>query len=487
MSAGAGAADGVIYRDPVAQPGTVDAAAVRSHLGRIVGPTHVLTGDLASGYEVDWTGRFGGPSLCVIRPGSADEVSGVLSFLYGSGIGVVVQGGNTGLVGGGVPGPTQPPAVILSTRRLDRIGEVDDLSGQVTAEAGVTLGTLQRHASAAGWHYGVDLAARESATIGGTVATNAGGTHVIAHGMTRAQVTGVAAILPDGTALSHLGGLVKDNTGYDIAGLLCGSEGTLAVITSVRLRLHRPSPPVTVGLVGVPDYRAALALMAQARARAATGSALLAAEVIDETGLRLVMDLTGLPWPLRHHHRLVVLLEVADGGDASGLPFTDDDDAVVGCDAVARARLWEYRERQSEAFSALGVIHKLDVSLPLPVLADGAEGLCELVAQYPGVTEFGVFGHLGDGNLHVEIAGPSPDDRAIDRAVFAYVADRGGSISAEHGVGRAKAADLHLCRPAAQVAAMAAVKHAWDPQWQMNPGVIFAQPPGEQARPQVSD
>lgn len=457
----------------------MDAAAVHSQLGRIVGATHVLTGDLAAGYQVDWTGRFSGPALCVIRPGSADEVRAVLALLFGSGIGVVVQGGNTGLVGGGVPGPSQPPAVILSTRRLDRIGEVDDLSGQVTAEAGVTLGTLQRHASAAGWHYGVDLAARESATIGGTVATNAGGTHVIAHGMTRAQVTGVAAVLPDGTLLSHLGGLVKDNTGYDIAGLLCGSEGTLAVITAVRLRLHRPSPPVSVGLVGVPDYRAALALMTRARARTSEGSALLAAEVIDQTGLRLVMDLTGLPWPLRRHHRLVVLLEVADGGDASGLPFTDEDDAVVGCDAMTRTRLWEYRERQSEAFSALGVIHKLDVSLPLPVLADSAEGLCALVAQYPGVTEFGVFGHLGDGNLHVEIAGLPPDDREIDRAVFTYVTDHGGSISAEHGVGRAKVDDLHLCRPAAQVAAMAAVKQAWDPQWQMNPGVIFPTPAGD--------
>lgn len=438
-------------------------------LADIVGPAHILTGDLAAGYEIDWSRRFGGPSRCVVRPGSTAEVSEILSLLCREGIPVIPQGGNTGLVGGGVPAPSGEAPVIVSLRRLDWIDPIDPLAGQVTAGAGATLGAVQRHASEAGWEYGVDLAARETATIGGTVATNAGGIRVIAHGMTRAQVAGVEAVLPDGTVISHLAGLAKDNTGYDLAGLLCGSEGTLAVITAVRLRLHRPAGATTVGMVGVPDYAAALEVMARARAR----TVVLAAEVIDAVGMSLVTAITDLAWPLRDPHPLVVLLEVADGGDATGLPFTDDDDAVVAVEARDRARLWEYRERQSEAFSSLGVIHKLDVSVPLARLAACAAELADLVRAHPQVTAFGVFGHLGDGNIHVEIAGPAPDDLAIDHAVLAHVASHGGSISAEHGVGRAKAQELHLCRPAAQVGAMRAIKAAWDPRGIMNPGVLL--------------
>jgi len=446
------------------------ASVIADDLRRIVGDAHVLTGDLATGYEVDWSRRFGGPSLCVVRPGSTAEVSAVMRCLHQAGIAVIPQGGNTGLVGGGVPGPQGPPAVILSLARLDWLDPVDPLSGQVSVGAGATLGAVQRHADQSGWQYGVDLAARDTATIGGTVATNAGGIRVIAYGMTRAHVVGIEAVLADGTVISHMQGLAKDNTGYDLVGLLCGSEGTLAIITAVRLRLLHQHPPTTVGLVGLAGYPQALDLMARAR----TTGALLAAEVIDAVGMDLAMRVTGLPWPLQQRHRLVVLLEVADGGDASGLPFSEDDDAVIAIEASDRARLWEYRERQSEAFSSLGVIHKLDVSVPLPRLAQCADELAELVGGYPQVTAYGVFGHLGDGNIHVELAGPAPDDLAIDRAVLAQVARHGGSISAEHGVGRAKAADLHLCRSPEQIAAMRAIKAAWDPHGLLNPGAIFA-------------
>lgn len=438
-------------------------------LADIVGPAHVLSGDLAAGYEIDWSRRFGGPSRCVVRPGSTDEVSAVLSLLSREGVPVIPQGGNTGLVGGGVPAPSGEPPVILSLRRLDWIDPIDPLAGQVTAGAGATLGAVQRHASEADWEYGVDLAARDTATIGGTVATNAGGIRVIANGMTRAQLAGIEAVRPDGTVISHLAGLAKDNTGYDLAGLLCGSEGTLAVITAVRLRLHRPEGATTVGLVGVADYAAALEVMAQARDR----TRVLAAEVIDAVGMRLVTSVAGLPWPLQGPHPLVVLLEVADGGDASGLPFDDDDDAVVAVEAGDRARLWEYRERQSEAFSSLGVIHKLDVSVPLASLARCATELASLVGDHPDVTDVGVFGHLGDGNIHVEIAGPAADDLAIDHAVLAHVARYGGSISAEHGVGRAKAHELHLCRASEQVRIMRAIKAAWDPDHILNPGCLL--------------
>ena len=438
-------------------------------LVRIVGDAHVLTGDLAAGHEIDWSRRFGGPSMCVVRPGSTIEVSEVMRVLSQQHVPVIPQGGNTGLVGGGVPGSAGPPPVIVSLTRLDWMNPVDELSGQVSVGAGATLGAVQRHASAAGWQYGVDLAARETATIAGTVATNAGGIRVIAHGMTRSHVTGIEAVMADGTILSHMKGLAKDNTGYDLVGLLCGSEGTLAIITAVRLRLLQPDGATSVGMIGVADYAQALAIMARARA----AGRVLAAEVIDAVGMDLVMQVAGLPWPLQQRHRLVVLLEVADRGDASGLAFDVDDDAIVALDARDQGRLWEYRERQSEAFSSLGVIHKLDVSVPLPNLAACASELADLVGTLPDVIAYGVFGHLGDGNIHVEIAGPAPEDLAIDRAVLAHVASYSGSISAEHGVGRAKASDLHLCRSAEQIAAMRALKGAWDPQGVMNPGVIF--------------
>jgi len=179
------------------------------------------------------------------------------------------------------------------------------------------------------------------------------------------------------------------------------------------------------------------------------------------------------PWPLERRHPVVALLEVVDGGDASGFVDLDDADVVVGLDASERARLWEFRERQGEAFSSLGITHKLDVSVPLPDLAACADELKAIVGSFPDVEVFGVFGHLSDGNIHVEIYGPPADDYSSDLAVLECVARFGGSISAEHGVGRAKAAELHLTRSASEMAAMKAIKRAWDPDGLMNPGVIF--------------
>ncbi|MCX6415605.1 MAG: FAD-binding oxidoreductase [Actinobacteria bacterium] len=451
----------------------IDEHPVVSQLREIVGPGHVLTAtELVAPYATDWTRRFSGPCLAVVRPGSTAEVARVVAACAEANIAMLPQGGNTGLVGGGVPathpGPMGLP-VIVSLRRLSHISEVDQLSGQLTAGAGALLGDVQRHAAAAGWMYGVDLAARDSASIGGTVATNAGGIHVIAHGMTRAQLTGIEAVMPDGSVVSHLEGLLKDNTGYDLAALLCGSEGTLGIITAVRLRLHRPPGRTSVALIGSPSYASALELMSSAT------SQVLAAEVIDDTGMDLAGKVTGLTWPLAQRWPLVVLLELIDGGDGSGFEslLDDESDAVVACDAAERARLWEYRERQSEAFSSLGIVHKLDVSVPLASLAQCADELRSVVDAFSDVTVFGVFGHLADGNIHVEIAGPDADDTRVDHAILECVARYGGSISAEHGVGRAKAGELHLCRSAPEFAAMRAIKRALDPAGLMNPGVLL--------------
>ena len=449
------------------------ASALHGELAGAVGASHVITDPaLMEQYVVDWSRRFSGPALAVVRPGDTSEVAAVMRICRAFGVPVLPQGGNTGLVGGSVPAAhSDRPPVVLSTRRLDALGDVDHLSGQMSAGAGATLGDVQRHAAAAGWYYGVDLAARDSATIGGTVATNAGGIHVIAFGMTRAQLVGIEAVLPDGTVVSHMAGMLKDNTGYDLASLLCGSEGTLGVITGVRLRLHRPAGRTSVALIGCPTYADALGLMHSA---VAPGVRLIAAEIVDDQGMELACRATGNPYPLEGPHPVMLLLEIVDGGDASGYVGLDDRDVAVGLDASERARLWSYRESQGEAFSALGVAHKLDVSVPLPYLAECSDRLHDLVGSYPGVTHFGVFGHLADGNIHVEILGPAPDDKAVDLAVLECVAEYGGSISAEHGVGRTKSAHLSLCRSAAEIAAMRAIKAAWDPDGRMNPGVLFA-------------
>lgn len=483
-------------------------------LAGIVGPEHVQTDpDVIAGAVQDWTGRFRGEARAVVRPGSTAEVAQVLAACSNAGVPFVPQGGNTGLVAGAIPTPVSDPdqvPVIVSTTRMTAITDVDAQAGELVAEAGATLAQVQAAARSAGWEYGVDLAARDSATIGGTVATNAGGIRVVAYGMTRAQVLGIEAVLPDGRVIEHLAGLPKDNTGYDLGGLLIGSEGTLGVVTRVRLALHRPVVKRTVAMVGCASVEQAQLLV---RAQQHAGLRLLAAELIDRLGMHLVEQQFGLEWPLQREWPYVLLLEVAgdelalDGLAADGSPHAgtsedaghgravrapagpgagpgaewaeEDLDAVLALDAADAARLWRYREEQTNAVQHLpGVIHKLDVSIPHGRIAEFLDALprtVEAVARTRGmdVPQFTVFGHLGDANLHLEISGFAADDAEIDDAVFALVAGFGGSISAEHGIGRAKAYALHLSRSANEIAVMRAIKDAIDPQHLANPGAVL--------------
>src|SRR5215471_20536964 len=266
------------HRQPWGDALTVELPAnLLRQLAAVVGQSHVLTGDAAAGYAVDWTGGFTGQAPAVLRPGGTAEVAAVLGLCTDAGVAVVPQGGNTGLVGGGVPLHGE---VVLSLARLDRLGPVDLDAGQVSAGAGVSL---QRVADAdPGLDLGVFIASRHSATVGGAVATNAGGLRVLRYGPMRAQVRGVEAVLADGTVVSHLAGLVKDNTGYDYPGLLAGSEGTLAVVTAARIQLiPRAAGPVTViiGLDGPGEVHA----MAREALRTAPG--LLSAEFFTRAGL----------------------------------------------------------------------------------------------------------------------------------------------------------------------------------------------------------
>jgi len=448
-----------------------DSAVLLESLREIVGPEHVLTdSDVVAPYVTDWTRRYSGPCVSVVRPSSTQEVSQILALCCSVGQQVLIQGGNTGLVGGSVPSDSSMAPVVISTRRLSWLGPVDELTGQITAGAGALLSSVQAAALKTGWIYGIDLAARDSATIGGTVATNAGGMNVIAYGMTRGQIVGIEAVLADGTVISHLGGLLKDNTGFDLAALLCGSEGTLAVITAVRLRLHRPAARTSMALVGCSSYSDALALMSAAAGQ----SQLIAAEVVDSMGMSLVDSALGLTSPLAASWPVVAFLEVADGGDASGLAIALDRDAVVALDHVDQARLWALRERQSEVYATLGVVHKLDVSIPLARMQEVLDSLSALLLDDPAVQMFGFFGHIADGNIHIGFTGPAADDARVDHLLLERVAAAGGSISAEHGIGRMKVDSLHLVRSDAEIAVMRAIKTAWDPAGILNQGILFS-------------
>lgn len=422
-------------------------------LTSVVGAGHVVTDPgLRAAAEVDRTGRWRGSARAVVRPGSAAEVAAVLAACAAAGVPVVPQGGNTGLVGGAVP---YGGAVVLSTARLTALEPVG-ADGTAVVGAGATIAAVQRHAAAAGWQLGLDWAARDTATVGGAVATNAGGLRVLRWGAARAQLVGAEAALADGTLLSRVAGPLKDSTGYDLAGLFCGSEGTLGVLTRVRLRLVAPLPAGrAVALVGVRSIAAAQALLAGVRRLD-----LAAAEVFGAAAL----DLLDLPAPLPDRWPVHVLLETVGTIEDLADALAAAGDAVLAGDAADRARLWRYREELSPAVSRAGVPVKLDVSVPAERLAAVWDAL-----DTPGTV---LFGHLAEANLHVNVLGATDEEAVADR-VLRLVAAAGGSISAEHGIGRAKTRWLHLTRSPAELAAMRAVKDALDPGGILNPGVLL--------------
>jgi len=439
--------------------------ALLRDLAAVAGGPHVLTGDATAGYAVDWTGRFRGDPPAVVRPRDTAQVAAVLALCSGAGIPVVPQGGNTGLVGGGVPVHGE---VVLSLARLDRLGPPDVEAAQVTAGAGVTLSQVA--AAAPGLDLGVLIASRDSATVGGAVATNAGGLRVLRYGPMRAQLRGIEAVLADGTVLSHLSGLVKDNTGYDYPSLLAGSEGTLAVITQARLRLVPRARDLVTVLCGFPTLGE---LHTSARLAAARVPGLLSAEFFTAAGLDLLISRAGLAPPLAAPAQAYLLLEADGPGALDDLAaVAGDHPAAVAQSAADRARLWAYRERHPEAAGFLGVPLKLDVSVPAARWVELAEGVAGVVAGVdPGATVI-TFGHVADGNVHVNIVPGAPPDGRHEDAVFSFVASLGGSISAEHGIGALKARWLPLARSEAERELFARIRGAFDPAGILNPHVL---------------
>ena len=443
-------------------------------LRAVVGVGHVLVDPgMTASYESDWTGRYRGQAGCVVRPADTAQVAAVLRACSDMGAQVVVQGGNTGLVGGAVPAGGEG---LLSLKRLTSLNEIDRTAGQVSAGAGVTLAALQRHAQSADLDFGVDFAARDSATVGGLVATNAGGIRVLRYGSMRAQLLGAEAVLADGSVLSRMAGLVKDGTGYDLVSLLAGSEGTLGVITQARLRLVPRLRARCVALLAMADAEAAIALLPGLRVRLPQ---LSAAELLFAPGITLVRRHASLPAPFAQEHPAYLLLECSDAtdptdamvdavGEADGLL-----DATVASDTAGQRALWAYREQHTESINAEGVPVKLDVSVPVGRLGELVQRLEPTIRSVAAHARSIVFGHAHEGNLHVNVLDTGPLAEQVTEAVLHLVAELAGSISSEHGVGRQKIAYLPLSRSATEIAAMRAIKDALDPKGVLNPGVLL--------------
>ncbi len=447
-----------------------DLASALGPRGLVTDPEQIMS------YTTDWTGRWSGAAAAVVRPHDVDEVRSVLEIADRHGTAVVPQGGNTGLVGGSVPRRGQRRQIVLSLAGLGGLELVDAGAHVLVAGAGTTLAEAQAAASGIGRHVGIDLAARDSATLGGMLATNAGGMHVIRYGPMRARVGGVEAVLADGTVISQLSGLVKDNVGWDPVGLLAGSEGTLAIVTKVLMRLE-PAPAHRVtALVAVRGIAGAVALVDGPLRRLAS---LEAAELTLADGMELVTSQFGLPSPIGSAARPSAWLTVDAASDtdptdelAGALDDPSVIDVAVASDAAARGRLWAYREMHTDAVSHLGVPHKLDVSVAPPRLADLLDELPGVVDRVAPGARLIAWGHVADGNVHVNVVGPPPDEDAIDDAVFRLVLGLGGSISAEHGIGIAKRRWLRLSRSPGTLDLMARVKAALDPHDLLNPGVL---------------
>lgn len=440
------------------------AAPLLAGLAEVVGPRHVMTAAAeVAPYTTDFSGRFHGETAAVVQPGTVGEVAEIVRLCRREGVAVVPQGGNTGLVGGGVPVDGE---VVISLRRLDRADPVRPQSGQWTGGAGVSLAAVHRAAAQAGWAYGVDFASREWCTVGGTIATNAGGLRVLRYGDTRAQVVGVEAVLGDGSVVSHLGGLIKDNTGYHLPSLLCGSEGTLGIVTAATLRLVPPPERRITSLLAFDSIDRAVTAACVLRREVRT---LEAVELFLANGLDLVCAVHGLPLPFATRHVAYLVVEAAEEAPSDAAA-----DAVAVSGAAERAEVWRYREGHTMAVNTLGPPHKLDVTLPAHELAEFMH-TAPLVAAAaaPVPVRTWMWGHAADGNVHVNVTGLAPDDERVDEAVLRLVAELGGSISAEHGIGRAKRLWLGLNRTHAEIAAFRAIKRALDPDGVLNPNILL--------------
>lgn len=462
------------------RPLTVEALA-RALAPVLDAPGFIPGAEAGDRHRRGWGGAVGNP-LAVVRPATPEAVAAAMRILGGLGHPVVPQGGMTGLVKGGVPVDGE---IVLSTERLTAIEAIDPDAMTARVQAGVPLQTLQEAAEAQDLFFPVDVGARGSAAIGGMISTNAGGNRVLRYGMMRASVLGLEAVLADGTVVSRLTGLVKDNAGYDLKHLFVGAEGTLGVVVRATLQLQpRPASRATA-LVSVPTFADVVALLRAGRR--GLGPMLGSFEAMWPGYWRLVAhDLKLGSDPFAGRGGILVLVEALGFGPVEAEPaletvLAETVAAIPGADAVLARSIadanafWHLRDAASEAALAIAPYLAFDVSLPLARMGDWVAAI-EPALRARGLTRIQIYGHLGDGNLHLTIGG-LPAEAAFAEAIEDLVAEtvgaRGGSISAEHGIGRSKKRHLGVCRSEAEIALMRRLKAAVDPDWMLSPGRIF--------------
>ena len=459
-----------------------------------VGPGQVLSDGDLSAWELDWRKRYRGRALAVVRPGSADEVAAVLRACAQHGASVVPQGGNTGLVGASVP-DASGTQVLLSLARLNRIRAIDRANLTLTAEAGCVLQTVQEAAAAQDLLFPLSLAAEGSCTIGGNLATNAGGTQVLRYGNARELCLGLEVVTPDGEIWEGLSGLRKDNTGYALRDLYIGSEGTLGVITAATLKLSPQPAARMTALASCASLAAATELLQLAQAR--LGAGLTGFEVMNAFSLALVAKhFPQLRQPLAADPATpwTVLLEQSDNeseAHARGLFESLLEaalergliaDAAVAESVAQSKAMWHLRESIPLAQAEEGPNVKHDIALPISRIAKFVAATdTALMQAFPGIRLVD-FGHLGDGNLHYNVQAPlgvaaaeflREHEHAVNTLVYDAVGRCGGSISAEHGIGALKRDELAQRKSPVALALMRSIKRALDPQGRMNPGRLL--------------
>ncbi len=471
------------------KPPAVTDPSLLARFAAIVGEKYAITDPQAQApYLVEMRDLYHGLTPMVLRPASVPEVSRILKLANETGTPIVPQGGNTGLVGGQVPLHNE---IVLSLTRLDRIREVDATSNTMLCEAGVTLQHAREAAAAVDRLYPQLLPSEGTCTIGGNLATNAGGTAALAYGVARAHVLGVEVVLADGRILDDLNKLKKDNTGYDLKNLFIGAEGTLGVITAAVLRLVPRPRAVETAFVGVPSPQAALALLGIATEHAAEG--VTSFELMARAGVEIVLRFaSGCRDPLSTPHPWYVLIELSSQ-QRQGLRGVMEEiltegatrgavsDATIADSIEQTKLLWRVREMFGEAQRHAGGSIKHDVSVPVAAVpAFIAEADAAVKALIPGALPL-PFGHLGDGNIHYNVTQPPGADKAaflkrwddVNAAVFAVVKKYGGSISAEHGVGVMKRDLLPAVKDPVALDLMRSLKHLLDPNNILNPGKVL--------------
>ena len=463
-------------------------ADVLARLAAIVGPRGLV--DDATPFCRSFDGAFSGDTPLGLRPGSTEEVAAIMRLCAAERVAIVPQGGNTGLAGGAQPiaGAGQ---VLLRLDRMKALRALDPVDDTMTVEAGMVIVEAQDHARSIGRTLPLSLASEGTCQIGGVISTNAGGIHVLRYGTMRARVLGLEVVLPDGRIWNGLRALRKDATGYDLKQLFVGAEGTLGIVTAAVLALAPPIRARATAMVAVPDPAAALMLLA--RARSTLGDSLLAFELMREICLETAIEIVGGARPFAARHGWVVLIEAAATSDR--LPLADDVEALLAegldagivldavlADSEARRRhMWALREIQGEAQKRIGEGVKHDVSVPvsaIPTFLARADAAVEAIA--PGFRRF-VFGHVGDGNLHYNPIAPEGTPvgafrarRAeINRAVHDIVDDLGGSISAEHGIGRLRVDEIGVYKSPVELDLMTRLRRTLDPAGILNPGKVL--------------